>query len=172
MKQPTAVPLSLPPHKQVIIAYSKSQPAWFRTLTLTTIGGHLKGITSLVQHGASIDRENKHGRTALIVASSHGRTAAVRTLLQLGAYPNSNPNHKHYPDPESPLIRCLRCEMHQSRSHSTDRRSCQWPRSSSPRAYLGRGPARLRHPGRGLGSDCDCGEGPSKLYESLVEGGC
>jgi TonB family protein len=48
-------------------------------------GGHDDIVELLLEAGASVDRQDESGETALHLAARHGRTAAARLLLQAGA---------------------------------------------------------------------------------------
>jgi TonB family protein len=48
-------------------------------------GGHEEIVEMLLAAGASLDRQNQAGETALHLAARHGRTASARLLLRAGA---------------------------------------------------------------------------------------
>jgi ankyrin repeat protein len=51
--------------------------------------GHTETIKLLLEKGADVNRENRHGNTALLFAAYEGSTEMVKLLLEAGANVNA-----------------------------------------------------------------------------------
>ena len=59
--------------------------ATHRELMREAAHGHTKTVQTLLTHGVQVNRQDKHGATALMLAAARGHTDVVTTLLAKGA---------------------------------------------------------------------------------------